>query len=60
MLEFTTEDDKEQDLVTWDQLSANARQASNEVRWGKQKMPLSDDEFKNNLELAWPTEQQKK
>ncbi|CAI5727644.1 unnamed protein product [Hyaloperonospora brassicae] len=61
MPQFTTEDGKEQDLITWDQLSENARSALNEVLWGElppwapsSKMPLSDDEFESHLKQSWP------
>ena len=62
MPQFTTEDGKEQDLITWDQLSVNARSAFNEVAWGSAgapgadslKMPLSDDDFESHLKQSWP------
>lgn len=60
--QFTAEDGKEQDLITWDQLSDNARCALNEVAWRPTgvpgvtslKMPLSDDDFESHLKQSWP------
>ncbi|CAI5720343.1 unnamed protein product [Hyaloperonospora brassicae] len=54
MLSFTTIRGEFQPLITWTQLSVNARNALNGVVWGRRPMPLSDSRFTEALDSAWP------
>ncbi|KAG2516475.1 hypothetical protein BBO99_00007842 [Phytophthora kernoviae] len=43
-----------QDLVMWDQMTDEARQALNTVSFGKANCPFNDGNFGGKLDKAWP------
>jgi hypothetical protein len=60
-LRFTEQEGKSQDLITWEQLTDEARDALSEAKFDsyliKRKgraMPLMDSVFHDRLEDAWP------
>ncbi|EEY65072.1 NPP1-like protein [Phytophthora infestans T30-4] len=52
-LTFATQDGEYHDLVTWDQLTEEARAALNSADFGESKVPFSDQNFQRTLELSW-------
>ncbi|OWZ09957.1 hypothetical protein PHMEG_00017263 [Phytophthora megakarya] len=54
-VDFTFRHGEYQDLIMWEQLSEAAREGlNNEDNFGEATVPFSDDNYKNNLEKAYP------
>ncbi|GMF53555.1 unnamed protein product [Phytophthora fragariaefolia] len=60
-LQFTELEGESQDLITWEQLTTEARDALSNAQFDEaliktwnRKMPLKDDAFYDRLEEAWP------
>ncbi|KAG7378703.1 hypothetical protein PHYBOEH_000246 [Phytophthora boehmeriae] len=49
-----TGNERDQDLIMWDQLPDAARVALNTTDFGKAKVPFIDEHFTKTLEKAWP------